>query len=193
MTVQNMERLARKGYLGHHLGFNGFCLAAAIDACFEVRCVPRSVYGANFAAVAAGEMGNEGVLTQEFYEALGRTVFGCADPQDFAPDPYGFSDREELVRDLAELRGRATVVLDTNDGQHSVGLKPHDGDGDLWTIVGTHQLVAIAVQGKKQLIVQGVVDPQPVTPAQVWSYLIEQNPQTQGALSALVFPPEPKD
>jgi hypothetical protein len=132
MTAQNLYRLAEAGRLGQSLFFEGYCVSAAIDACFKTQDVPEEVYVANQDAVAEGDIGQEGKATDRFYELLGSLVFKANSAENFIALPYYFANLEELRSDLAELRGNATILLDVNDGLHSVGLKPVGNNADEW-------------------------------------------------------------
>ncbi|HUP26606.1 MAG TPA: hypothetical protein VM124_03120, partial [Candidatus Limnocylindrales bacterium] len=142
MSIKNLFELASSGALGlEELHFPGNCMSAAIDAVFETRSVPAEVYEANRIA-AATELGAEGDASDQLYHLLGSLVFEKPNPEDFFPQDYWFTNLDELEADLAELRGNATILLDTEDGKHSVGLKPIGEDPDKWQIVGIHQIIA---------------------------------------------------
>ncbi len=190
MTAENMYNLAKDGLLGRQLSFEGYCVSAAIDACFASRNVPIAVYAANHEAVAAGEIGHEGRATDKFYDMLGSYVFEDSSPEDFMSVPYNFTSLDDLRTDLAELRGKATILLDVEDGQHSVGLKPVGDNLDEWQIVGTRQIIAVAMHNRP-LDIQGIITPETITTEQVWQYLQVNNSPEVEQQSAVIFPPEP--
>lgn len=189
MTSQNMYRLAEAGRLGQSPNFGGYCVSAAIDACFDRRDVPLKVYNANLLAFNNGEIGHESTYTDNYYQLLGSLVFGDKKPQEFAATPYVFGSYSELRTDLQGLRDTATVLLDVEDGRHSVGLKPYGNIPDEWQIVGSHQIIAVAHAGK--LDIQCLIEPEPVTTKQVWDYLRQNNSLKNVSRTGLVFPPEP--
>ncbi|MDB5162711.1 MAG: hypothetical protein JWO54_204 [Candidatus Saccharibacteria bacterium] len=166
MTTENLYNLAEAGKLGRSLNFEGYCLSAAIDSCFNNHSVPLEVYEANQLAVTENEIGNEGIATDTFYQLLGRLAFKDGSPEAFMAVPYYLTNLEELQTDLSELRGNATILLDTHNGAHSVGLKPVGNNYDDWQIVGTHQIVAAAVEGEA-LDVQGMITPEIMKTEQV--------------------------
>lgn len=192
MTSHNLFHLAEAGQLGQSLGFEGYCISAAIDACFIVQDVPAAVYKANMTAVAEGEIGQENKATDRFYELLGSLAFKDSAPKGFMSVPYYFTDLHELQADLTELRGKSTILLDVNDGKHSVGLKPVGENADEWSIVGTHQIVAVTLKGEP-IDVQCMIEPEIITTAQVWDYLVANNSPGAERQIALVFPPEPSN
>ncbi len=190
MTTQNLFHLAKAGKLGQSLSFEGYCVSAAIDACFESHDVPTEVYEANRTAVEEGELGNEGSATDRFYELLGSLAFMATHPEEFRAVPYYFNNLEELRTDLEELRGNSTILLGVNDDLHSVGLKPIGDNPDKWKIVGTHQLIAVkSLCGPMD--VQDILEPETITTSQVWDYLVANNSHEAGQQTALIFPPEP--
>lgn len=190
MTVENIYNLAKNSQLGQSLGFEGYCITAAIDACFVSHDIPAIVYASNLAAVSAGEIGQEGNVTDVFYELLGSLAFKDPSPQDFMSTPYYFTSLKELRTDLAELRGKATILLDVNDGQHSVGLKPVGDNPDEWCIVGTHQIIAVEMDDSP-LDIQGIIEPETITTKQVWEYLQANNSPEAAQQTTVVFPLEP--
>lgn len=189
MTAQNLLNLAESGALGREdLHFSGYCIAAGIDACFEKRDVPVEVYAANRTG-AETELGQGGEASNRLFSLLGELVFKGSDPEEFAQD-YWFTTFEEMQTDLAELRGGATILLDIEDGKHSVGLKPVGEDPDKWQLVGIHQIIAVAsLDGTVE--VQGLAEPETITTEQVWEYLISHNSPERKKRTALVFPAEP--
>lgn len=191
MTAFNMYRLAETGQLGQSMFFGGYCTSAAIDACFNTHDVPVEVYAANRAAVTEGELGREGVATDKFYELLGSLAFNDSSAVNFAALLYYFTNLEEFKTDLAALRHKATVLLDTNDGLHSVGLKPVGVDANKWKIVGTHQIVAVEFEDGP-LDVQCMVEPETISTEEVWEYLLSNNSPGAKQQTALVFPAEPR-
>ena len=190
MTAQNLFCLAKKGLIGQSPSFEGYCVSAAIDACFDIQDVPVAVYSANIAAFAKGELGREGKATDRFNELLGSLAFRDSSEVDFVPLPYYFASLKEFQTDLAELRNKKTILLDVNDGLHSVGLKPVGDNAAEWQIVGTHQIVAAASKGKR-LDVQCMTEPEIMTTEQVWNYLLANNLPGAEQQTAIVFPAEP--
>ena len=189
MTAFNLYNFAKSGRLGENGDFPGYCVAGAIDACFDLRDVPLEVYTANEEAVAKSEVGGEGESTDNLYRLLGALVFKSEHPSEFSAIPYYFSSLEELRTDLEELRNKATILLDVNDGLHSVGLKPIGDNRDEWQMVGTDQIVAVMFEDG--LDVQCMAEPETITTEQVWEYLCSNNSPQAEQQSALVFPPEP--
>lgn len=190
MTVENVHSLAKSGQLGNDLFFEGYCLSMAIDACFDTQDVPLAVYSANHVAVAAGEIGQEGIAADDLYELLGALVFKDTSPKDFNVQSYYFTSVDELRTDLTELRGTRTILLDVEDGRHSVGLKPAGDNPDEWQIVGTHQIIAIKTDDSL-LDIQCMAEPETITTEQVWEYLAANNSPEAQEYTALIFPPEP--
>lgn len=192
MTTENIFNLAKNGKLGRDLDLKGYCVSAAIDACFTAHSVPVEVYDANYTAVMNGEIDNEGAATDRFYELLGSLAFKSSSPEELNQQPYYFADLEELRADLGELRNQATILLDTtnSNGMHSVGLKPAGDNPDEWQIVGAHQLVASLSAGKP-MDVTGMITPNIINTEQVWEYLRANNPPDIERQTALIFPPEP--
>lgn len=190
MTTQNLLLLAKTEKLGQSLKFEGYCMSAAIDACFVTHAVPVEVYEANRAAVAAGEISNEGPATDSFYELLGSLAFKIPQAEEFVALPYYFTSLDELSADLKELRGKSTILLDLKDDQHSVGLKPIGDNPDEWQIVGEHQIIAVKSLGGP-MDVQGIIEPKTITTEQVWKYLVSNNSPEASQQTAQVFPPEP--
>lgn len=189
MTAQNFYELARSETIskGGPL-FEGYCMPAAIDACFTEHDVPPWVYEASYLALKADGAGGTGSATDEMLRLMGQLIFGVDDPR-FRPTVYTFSSEKDLYEDLAEIRKIGTILLDVNDEIHSVGLKPHGNNPDEWQIVGTHQVIAVSYNGK--LDVQCIVEPEILTTGDVWKYLVGNNPPETESYTALVFPPEP--
>lgn len=191
MTEKNLFKLAQAGDLGtEKLTFPGFCLAASIDACFMEKDVPLEVYLANKDADTAGEIGCEGEATDRLYNLLAELVFAAEKPEEFVAQPYFFTTEEEMRTDLLELRGKATVLLDTEGGKHCVGLRPYGDNPNEWQIVGIHQVIAVKPVGQP-INVQCLIEPRVITTEQVWEYLCSNNPPDVKTPTALIFPAEP--
>lgn len=191
MTTENLLNLAQKGKLGQSIDFEGYCVSAAIDACFDTHNVPVEVYKANHAAVMKDEINNEGKATDRFYELLASLAFRDPSPKEFKTPQYCFNNLDELRADLREIRrDRSTILLDVNDGFHSVGLKPVGDNPDEWQIVGAHQIIAAATEGEP-IDVHGISKPKTVSTEQVWEYLRAENSPNAEQQTASIFPPEP--
>ena len=190
MTTENLYNLAETSKLGQNVSYAGYCIAAAVDSSFNRIKVPLAVYEANQVAYVEGEVGQEGEATDKFYHLLGRLAFEDEDPASFMHIPYYFTTLEELVKDLSKLRGKKTILLDTCDQTHSVGLKPVGDNPDNWQIVGTHQIVAVQRIGEP-IEFQGMIKPETITTEQVWEYLLANNSPDATIQTAMIFPVEP--
>jgi hypothetical protein len=186
MTSENLFHLAETGKLGQRMDFGGYCMPAAIDSCFEHYNVPLEVYEANRLCFDQDMIERDGDVTEELYQLIAQLAFKSTDPELY----YYFNNLEELRTDLSELRGHKTILLDTNDAKHSVGLKPFGKDPDEWQIVGSHQIIA-AKTNFETLDVQCMAEPEVIATEQVWEYLLANNSPDIMQQTAIVFPAEP--
>ena len=188
MTSENLFHLAETGKLDHRWDFGGYCLAAAIDSCFNHHNVPLEVYEANRLCFDENMVERDENTTDELYQRIAQLAFKSTDPELY----YYFDSIEELRTDLLELRGRKTILLDTNDAKHSVGLKPFGEDLNTWQVVGLDQIVAAQDQANFEISdVQYMAKPAVVTTDQVWEYLLANNSPGTTQQTAIVFPAEP--